>query len=357
MGGHSTISDPHSSTRILIVDDEPYVCRVLSRWLSSEGYDCTTADSADEAWECLQSEDFSLVVSDIVMPGRSGIELLRMTRERLGDEVAFVMVTALDDRETAVRALQLGACGYTLKPFNKNEVILNIFNALERRRLTLESRAYELRLEEKVREQIEEIHTSREDIALRLIAAQEYRHDETGAHIRRISLYAEVLAERMRYPAEQVEMLRLAAPMHDVGKIGVKDSILLKPGKLTEDEFEAMKAHTIIGARILEGSTVPLVNIARDIALSHHEKWDGNGYTEGISGENIPEPARIVALIDVYDALVHDRVYRPAVPEKDAIALMTEGQGKHFDPKIFETFLESLPELRRIRHEIKEKGR
>ncbi len=347
------IGDP--AARILIVDDEPHVCEIMSRWLDGEGYNCHTANSAEEAWGVIKRNDLALVILDIAMPGQSGIDLLAMVKAE-APEMAVIMVTAMDDRETAIRALELGAYGYVIKPFGRNEVIINVVNALERRRLMLESKGYERRLEEKVREQTQDIRRSREEIALRLMAAQEYRHDETGAHVRRMGLYAEVVGRVLGHPQEYTDILRLAAPMHDVGKIGIPDSVLMKPGKLTAEEFETMKTHTSIGARILGPTTIPLLNVARDIALCHHERWDGLGYPRGLSGEDIPEPARIVAPLDVYDALVHDRVYRPAVPEQEALDVLRRGCGTHLDPAVLEALLAALTELRAIRGRVKEKA-
>ena len=340
---------------ILVVDDEAPVRGLLAYWLGAQGYRCAQAATAEEALLALEGGNFELLVADILMPGKSGIELLAAVRQRYPD-VAAIMVTAVDDRQTAIRALELGAYGYVIKPFEENEVIINVVNAFERRRLVLESQGYERSLEQRLREQTQEIRASREEISLRLMSAQEYRHDETGAHIRRMGLYAEVLARHMDCTEEQAEILRLGAPMHDVGKIGVPDSILTKPGKLTEDEFDIMKTHTTIGGRILERSHIPLVNVARDIAVSHHERWDGSGYPQGISGENIPETARMVAVVDVYDALVHRRVYRAAMPEDEALAIMAAENGSHFDTSIYEVFLQALPQFRSIQQRIKDEG-
>ncbi len=345
--------ESHAGARLLIVDDESQVCRLLARWLEPAGFECAQAANAEQALELLEANTFSLLIADIRLPGKSGIELLSTTRQRFPD-VAVIMVTAVDDRKTAILALELGAYGYVIKPFEQNEVIINVISALERRRLALESRDYERSLEQRVREQTEDVRISRREICLHLMAAQQYHHDETGAHIRRIGRYAEVLAGRMGYYEEQAEMLCLAAPLHDVGKIAVPDTVLLKPGELTQDERDTMKTHTTIGGRILEGSTVPLVNMSRDIALRHHEKWNGSGYPDGLLGEDIPEPARIVAVLDVYDALLHDRVYRPAVSEEEALEIITDGRGSHFDPRVVDVFMQVLPELRRIREELKE---
>jgi len=237
-----TVPSP-SSARILIVDDDFHVRELISRWLDDEGYECNTAADAEEACRLLSTDSFSMMVSDIKMPGKSGIDLLEEVKDRYPD-MAVIMVTSVDDRAMAIHTLQTGAYGYIVKPFGEDEVIINVANPLERRRLVLESRQYESRLEEQVREQTEEIRLSREEITLRLIAAQEYRNDETGAHVRRPGLYAEAIGERIGRPKEYTEMLRLAAPMHDVGKM-------------------------------LEGARLALVNMAQAIALWHHEKWDG----------------------------------------------------------------------------------
>ena len=186
------------------------------------------------------------------------------------------------------------------------------------------------------------------------MSASEYRDEETGAHIRRMGQYAVTLAEAAGWKGQAAADIRLAAPMHDIGKIGVPDTILLKPGKLTPEEFDRMKKHTMIGAQILGVADIPLIRTAKEIAVSHHEKWDGSGYPEGLAGEAIPECARMVAVCDVYDALVTHRVYRPAFPEEEALAMMTKEKGKHFDPKLFDGFMDMLPEFRRIREEIDE---
>ncbi len=337
----------HRGARLLIVDDEAYIRDILRRWLQAEGYECEVASSGEEGWQKLQTLPFELVICDIMMPGMSGIELLGMVQQKLPD-VAVIMVTAVDDRTMAVRALEEGAYGFVIKPFESNEIIINVVNALERRRLSMVSGQYERRLEEKVHEQTTEIRQSRDEIALRLMAAQQYRHDETGAHIRRIGLGAEAIGKKMGYNSEELDMLRLAGPMHDVGKIGIPDAILNKPGKLTSQEWEIMKTHTLIGAQVLGDSSIPLLQVAREVALYHHERWDGDGYPERRAGIDIPESARIVALLDVYDALVHDRVYRPAMPEDKALKIMKEGRAKQFDPALYDAFMDVLPELRRV---------
>ena len=213
---------------------------------------------------------------------------------------------------------------------------------------------YEQRLEQEVQERTAETRCAQEEITLRLTEASEFRDHETGAHVRRMGLYAEAIGRALAYPESRIRLLRLAAPMHDVGKIGVPDSILAKPGKLTDDEFKAMRTHTTIGARMLQGSGIGLLDLSSEIAHCHHEKWDGSGYPSGKSGTDIPQAARIVAVVDVYDALVHDRVYRPAVPEQKALAIIAEGRGSHFEPHLVGVFMDALPQVRRIRAEVKD---
>ncbi len=341
------------TANILLVDDEPDISRILSSWLSRAGYYCLTATTGEEALDILQEGNIQLVVSDIMMPGMSGIDLLGFIKELFPD-VAVILVTAVDDRKTAIMTLELGAYGYVIKPFDMNEILINVANALERRRLTLLSQEYEQSLETAVREKTREVREREEQIVLRLISASGCRDDETGAHIRRIGLYASVIANDIGWNRESVADIRLAAAMHDVGKIGILDRILLKPGKLTPEEFEIMKTHTTIGARLLGNSNIPLLHMAKEIALSHHEKWDGSGYPNGLAGEEIPESGRIVALADVYDALVMDRVYRPAIPEPEALAMMTSNRGSYFDPTLFDRFMDLLPEIRRIRQEVQD---
>jgi putative two-component system response regulator len=344
--------DQTNAARILIVDDEPDVCVLLSRWLSSEGYLCDTANDGQMAVQLLEQTEFDLVVSDIMMPGMSGINLLKVARN-LFPNTAFVMVTALDDRRTAVLALDLGAYGYVIKPFDRNEILISVVNALERRRLTLLSQEHERSLEKKVGDRTRQVRQREEEIVLRLISAVGHRHDETGSHIRRIGLYSAAVAKCLGWTSESVQDIQLAASMHDVGKIAIPDAILLKPGKLTQEEFDVIKTHTIIGAEILDASDAPLLQMAREIALSHHEKWNGSGYPHGLVEDGIPESARIVSVVDMYDAMVNDRVYRPALPEGDALSLIKKGKGEHSDPRILGCFLDLLPEIRTISEQIR----
>jgi len=343
----------HNREKILIVDDEPYITELLARWFTIEGFRCVTASSGEEALGLLAAETFDLVVSDISMPGMTGIDLLKTIRNLWSDS-AVLMATAITDRETAILALQLGAYGYSIKPFDRNELMIHVANALERRRVTRLMREYERDLEEKVRARTAQVRQREEQIIVRLLSASGYRDDETGAHSRRIGLYSAVMARELGWDAQAVDDIRIAAPMHDVGKIGIPDRVLQKPGKLTPEEFEIIKTHTLIGGTILDDPDIPLLRMAKEIALAHHEKWDGSGYPSGLSGEAIPETGRIVAVVDVYDALVNDRCYRPALPEEEALSILSDGRGKHFDPRMLDRFFGLLPQFRRIREEVRE---
>jgi|YNPBryantNP2012_1023418.scaffolds.fasta_scaffold00734_2 putative two-component system response regulator len=353
MAENVTIPSSLVIDKILIVDDDPFIRDIIFKCLQAEGYVCATVPNAEAALEQLEQDSFALIISDIMMPGKSGIELLTAVRERYPD-TAFIMVTAVDDRETAVKALHLGAYGYVIKPFDMNEIIISVVNALERRRLWLNSKEYEVRLENEVKERTQEIRHREEEICLRLTAACEYRDEETGTHNRRIGLYAFLMADYLGWGNKVMDEIRIAACMHDIGKIGIPDSILLKSGRLNDEEFEIIKTHTTIGAKILSGSDVSLLQMAHDIALSHHEKWDGTGYPEGRTGEEIPPPARVVAILDVYDALVHKRVYRPPIPEDVALKMMEKDKSIYFDPQVFDAFMAILPKIRQIRLQVRD---
>jgi putative two-component system response regulator len=333
--------------RVLVVDNESHARTTVCRWLTRAGFECEEAASATDAMARLQSQEAHLLTLDITVPDRSGLEVLSQIKQRWPDTEVLVL-TALEETAAAVEAMTLGAYGYLLKPVKSGELLLQARKALERRSLVVERRQYTATLEAKVREQMQAIRRAHEETILRLLSASRYRDEETGAHIKRTGLYCEVFAEVLGWPAEQVQNIRLAAPMHDLGKIGIPDAILKKPGKLTPEEFEVMKTHTRIGARMLEGSGSTILQMAHEIALAHHERWEGSGYPLGLAGLQIPESARILAIVDVYDALTHRRVYHEAVQENAAIEIMEPGRGKHFDPFLFGIFLSLLPEMRRI---------
>ena len=351
-----------TSERILIVDDEDQIRTLLARLLGRHGYECIPAESAAAARRVLKETDVALVLSDVNMPGESGIDFTREVLAQYPD-LAVVMVTGMDDRSYADAAIELGAYGYVLKPFKPNELIINVGNAFRRRALEIESRTNRERLERTVldrtaalRDTIAQLESSdaelrrlREETIRRLSWAAEFRNQETGEHIVRMSLYCALLARLAGLDGDHAEAIRIASPMHDVGKIGIPDRILLKPGRLTQDEREVMEAHTEMGHRILAGSGVELLDLAAVMALTHHEWIDGTGYPSAAAGDAIPIEGRICAIADVFDALTSDRVYRPAFQPDEARSLMLEGRGTQFDTVLLDLFFDSFDDVLAIR--------
>jgi putative two-component system response regulator len=350
------------SARILVVDDEEPIRRVIARLLQRNGYECETAGDAEEAMMLLKERDFALVLTDMDMPGTSGLDLI-MQIVAMFEDIATVMVTGMDDAKLANAALKIGAYGYIIKPFESNEILINVMNALRRRGLEIENRNHRLRLEQMVRDRTAELweaiarlekaeknlRGSREETVQRLSIAAEFRDDETAQHIQRMSRYCGLLARKAGEDTERSELIRVASLMHDVGKIGIPDQILLKPAPLTPEERTIMEQHSEIGYRILAGSQSELLRLAAEIAWTHHERVDGSGYPLGIKGSEIPLDGRIAAIADVFDALTSDRVYKKAFPLGRAIEIMREGRGGHFDPKLLDMFLDSMDEVLLIR--------
>jgi len=353
---------PPSNERVLIVDDEDQIRTLLARLLGAHGYDCVTAESAAAGRRALKEMPIALVLSDVNMPGESGIDFTSEVLSQYPD-TAVVMVTGMDDRRFAQIAIELGAYGYILKPFKPNELIINVGNALRRRALEMENRDHRERLEQTVlertsalRDTIAQLETSdlelrrlREETIRRLSWAAEFRNQETGEHIVRVSLYCALLARLAGLDAGRTEDIRIASPMHDVGKIGIPDRIMLKPGRLTDDERKVMEAHTEMGHRILAGSDVDLLDLAALMALTHHERIDGTGYPAGTAGREIPIEGRICAIADVFDALTSDRVYRPAFQPDEAREMMEKERGKQFDAGLLDLFFGAFDDVLAIR--------
>jgi putative two-component system response regulator len=347
--------------KVMVVDDEPAVRRFLARAIEGRGYSAEAFGSACEALEHLESGEFAVVLADIGMPEHDGLWLLDRIMAMESD-LTVVMVTANNESRTAIDCLTRGASNYIIKPVNPDELSQVVARAMEGRRLRIENKAYRADLERLVGQRTAELNETlhalekanvmiesayRESI-YRLAAAAEYRDEETGNHIRRIGLYSRLIAQRLECTEEMLTLILLASPMHDVGKIGIRDSILLKPGRLTPSEFEEIKAHTVIGGRILAGSTSPLLQMAEVIAMTHHERWDGAGYPSGLIGEQIPLPGRVVALADVFDALTTNRVYRSAYGVDDALTVMKADVG-HFDARVVTAFFDALDDIRVVR--------
>jgi cyclic di-GMP phosphodiesterase len=310
--------------RVLCIEDDRQVRELIHRVLDSAGHECVSAATADEARALLRDEQFSAVLCDINLPDSSGLELLRELRERHPD-VATVMVTGRDDPTIADRALDLGAYGYVTKPFAPNKLLIDLSTALRRRQARHES---EIALREAHMETLR-----------RLSRAVEYHDGETGAHIERVGEHAAAIARARGLDEQEIELLRRAAPLHDIGKIGVPTALLHKQGPLTGAERSELQQHTETGRELLAGSGNELLELAATIAWTHHERWDGAGYPRGLAGEQIPLAGRIVAVADVFDAITSDRPYRAALSVDDALAIIAAQRGTAFDPDVVDAFL------------------
>lgn len=346
------------ATHILIVDDEHQIRSMLARVLEGHGYACTLASTTEEARACLEREAVALILCDVNLPGECGLHLVNHVLRKY-PETAMVMVTGVDDPDIASLALQGGAYGYILKPFESNEILINVDNALRRRRLEIENRVHRERLEIAVLERTaslrlaierlaraeQEIRQSREETIQRLALAAEFRDEATARHVQRMSRYSALLARKIGMDEDRCELIRIASPMHDIGKIGTPDHLLLKPDKFTAEEFEAIARHTEMGYRILAGSEAELLKLAAVIAWTHHEKFDGTGYPRALTGVAIPLEGRIAAIADVFDALTNKRVYKPAFPIEQSIEMMRERREKHFDPFLLDTFLDAMDDV------------
>ncbi len=335
---------------ILVAEDEVITLHRIRHFLETWGHRVIFAQNGLEALEKFLSDDIDLVITDWMMPEMDGLEFVRHLKSRISDKpyVYIILLTARGDKKDVVAALESGVDDYIIKPFDPDELRARV-NVGERMvRLERTLREYGQGLEKIVRKQTNLIRQTQEETIIRLLTALESRDEETGGHVRRIALLSVLLAQTAGWSTERINDLRLSAPMHDIGKIGVPDAVLRKRGQLTGPEFEIVKGHTTIGGQILGGSEFPMLRMAHDIAISHHERWDGTGYPNNLAGDKIPEVGRIVALVDVYDALSHDRFYHKASTEDEALKIMHEGRDTHFDPYFYDLFIDSVPEFRRI---------
>ena len=340
--------------KILIAEDEAITRRRLRHFLEKWNHQVISSENGLDALEHFLSKEIDIVITDWMMPEMDGLELAGHIRSR-GREKPYVytiLLTSRGDKEDVVKGLsEVGVDDYVVKPFDPDELRARLSVGERTVKLERTLREYGEGLEKIVQKQTRLIRQTQEETIIRLLTALESRDEETGGHVRRIGLYSAHLAEAAGWTKQQVDDIRLAAPMHDIGKIGVPDAILQKEGPLTKKEFEVIKSHTTIGGQILGDSEFPMLQMAHDIALFHHEKWEGRGYPENRVGEDIPEAARIVALVDVYDALSQDRIYRKADPEDEVLRKMKEAKGSHFDPYFYDLFINSLPVFRQIASE------
>jgi putative two-component system response regulator len=351
-----------SGARLIVVDDEEPIRRMLARLLERHGYFCEVAPDGEQARIALNEHHFDLLLTDMDMPGMSGLDLIMQVSKEHPD-TATVMVTGMDDTSLAHTALEMGAYGYVIKPFEPNEILISVANALRRRELEMENRSHRIRLEQMIRDRTgelwsaiarleqaeQELRLSQEETIQRLSIAAEFRDNETARHIQRMSEYCGLLAALMGEDTQCSEEIRVASQMHDVGKIGTPDHILLKPAALTPEERDIMQKHCEIGYRILAGSKSELLMRAASIAYTHHERFDGTGYPRGLSEDQIPIEGRIAAIADVFDALTSNRVYKRAFALGKAIETMKEGRGTQFDADLLDLFLGSLDAVLEIK--------
>lgn len=359
-------SAPGRSFTVLVADDDEIARTLHAEFVRGFGYEVEVARDGIEAIAKV-ALGVDLVLTDAHMPNLDGFEVARRIREtRTPQDLPIVMVTSLEAREDRLRAYEAGINDFINKPVEHTELRLRLRWLLELKAAqdalmahqatlaaTVERRTRELRRAlEDVTEAQRRIQDAHLDTIYRLTLAAEYKDHDTAGHIERIGRYAEVVARAMHLAPTTIETIRHAAPMHDVGKLGIPDHILLKPGPLSDEERAVMNTHTTIGSQILAGSTSPVIRMGQRVALSHHEKWDGTGYPEGLAGDEIPIEARICTVVDFFDALTFDRPYRAAVPNERVIRMMEEERGSRFDPDILEVFIAARPAIEEIQAEF-----
>lgn len=329
-----------AAMQCLVVDDEPHLRRVLVRLMRSDGFVCDEAANGAEALEKLRQRPASLVLTDLHMPELDGLGLLREIR-RLYPDTAVMMITAIQEVDTAVSCLSLGAMDYLTKPFHLEEVRARVVQALERRRLIIENRAYQVSLEDRVRAQARRLEELFLASIQSLADALEVKDRYTYGHSVRVSRHSSAIARALKLDGDVIRQIELGGRVHDIGKIGVREAVLNKPGPLTDDEYRHIMTHPVVGWRILS----PLLGeqpMALNVVRSHHERVDGRGIPDGLAGDAIPIEARIVAVADTFDAMTSVRPYRPGVSVPDTIAELRRCAGSQLDPVVVDAFLRAL---------------
>lgn len=344
--------------KILMVDDDPLVLEAGVTLLEVCGYAVVSRDNARDAMTVLQKENIDVVVTDIRMPFVSGIELLEMIRP-LNPDLPVILMTAYAELEVALNAIKHGAFDFIIKPYSPEYFLRAIEKAAKYVRLLRIEKDYKVMLEDTVRERTRELNDALNtikkmswEVVGRLTIVAEYRDTDTGSHIKRIGLYTTKIAEAMSLPEDFTEALHFASPMHDIGKIGIPDNILLKPEPLLPEEIDVMERHTSIGEKMLSDSIQPSIKIAGAIAACHHERWDGTGYPRGLKGTDIPLAGRITMIADQYDALRSKRPYKKSLEHAEVFRIITEGDGRtipeHFDPEVLNAFVRVADDLDKI---------
>ena len=340
--------DPLKSARILIVDDEPANVLLLQTVLEDAGYDNMRSTTDSRSVQSLHAGfDPDIILLDLMMPDMDGYEVMAQLRpsQAANDFLPIIVLTADTSPQTKRRALEVGATDFLTKPFDAIELTLRLQNLLSRRLLHRRLQNQNEVLEERVQERTRMLESSEHETAECLALAGEFRDDDTGQHTQRVGVTASLLARHAGLPGNLAQLMLQAAPLHDIGKIGVPDSILLKPSKLTTEEFQVIKTHCDMGRHILSRHHTPLLQLAATIAVSHHERWDGGGYPAGLTGEDIPVAGRIVAIADVFDALTHERPYKAAWTNEAALEEIQAHAGRQFDPHLVELFSRYLTDI------------
>lgn len=363
------------SKQILFVDDEPNVLSAIRRMLHGKAPDwaLSFANGVDEALGKVAETRFDVVVTDVTMPVKTGFDLLGALQESEATrDIPVIILTGNAEQDLKRKALDMGATDLLNKPASTEDLIARLKSVLRLKDYQDRLKHQNEILEVKVRERTHDLEQSRLDILWRLAKAGEHRDEETGNHVLRVSRYSTILARGFGLDEKAIENIALTSPLHDIGKIGIPDAILLKAGPLSDEERAMMQSHCHIGAKILleapkglrlpsaaggentvpENGHNPMLAMAAEIALSHHERWDGRGYPKHLERENIPISGRIVALADVYDALGSARPYKPAFPEAEVLGILKESSGSHFDPELVKLFVSLLPELRAVQRQL-----
>lgn len=343
---------------LMLVDDNFYVRDSVSLMLTECGYDVSACENAEVALTKIKDKSFDLILTDIKMPGMSGTQFLQEVRQ-FNEKIPVILMTAYADVDMAISAVKSGAFDFVIKPFNPDYLKGKIKDAIYDQQIVEMEKRYTKKLEGAVRERTSEltraldrIDNLNKELIVHLTSVAEFRDSDTGIHISRIGFYVKKLAQYLQMPEDFVDVITSASALHDIGKIGIRDDILLKPGPLTSEEFETLKMHTIVGSAMLSGSDHPFIKMAQSIAQSHHERWDGSGYPAGLDSEDIPIEARIVIICDQYDALRSKRPYKQLLSHEQVFQILTEGDGRtlpsHFDPQILSAFKALASEFEKI---------